>query len=246
MYIGESRYTGQIKLKIKRFGGYVGIHKNNKLIWRNVKMATVGQALTAAESGWARYEDTNSNITYSGSSWIYPSTSSQGKIYSGGSLSQSNQSGASIKFNFTGTKLRLIGDTYPDKSSDIQVYIDGVQVTKIDQYTASSSNEILQRLDYENVDLGDGVHYVNIVNNGTGYMALDAVDIDEKGELRQYNPDIKTNKGLLRVTMIDSSEREYRLSIKEVEGFVNWYKRTLGTGDSCYELVILLITAKNI
>jgi len=199
-------------------------------------MATVGQALTAAESGWVRYEDTNSNISYSGSGWDYPSTTSEGKIYSGGSLSQSNQSGASIKFNFTGTKLRLIGDTYPNKSSDIEVSIDGVLVVKIDQYTASAANEILQRLDYENIGLADGEHSISIVNKGTGYMAFDAVDIDKSRELKPYNPSVESSSKLLRVTLIDSSDHDYQLSSDEIAVFVKWYNGHSSTDTHAYGL----------
>ncbi|WP_165866114.1 hypothetical protein [Lucifera butyrica] len=44
------------------------------------------------------------------------------------------------------------------------------------------------------------------------------------------------SKALLRVTMIDSSEREYRLTSTEINGFINWYTRTIGTGISCYAI----------
>lgn len=39
---------------------------------------------------------------------------------------------------------------------------------------------------------------------------------------------------LLRITMNDSSEREYRLSSAEIDDFIKWYDRTVGTGNTCY------------
>lgn len=36
--------------------------------------------------------------------------------------------------------------------------------------------------------------------------------------------------------MIDSSEREYKLSMAEITGFVDWYDREVGTGTTVYVL----------
>ncbi len=41
---------------------------------------------------------------------------------------------------------------------------------------------------------------------------------------------------LLRVTMLDSSERIYNLTPEEVEGFIAWFKRPLNTGESCFAI----------
>lgn len=43
-----------------------------------------------------------------------------------------------------------------------------------------------------------------------------------------------TGNTLLRITMNDSSEREYKLSSAEIDDFVKWYERTVGTGNTCY------------
>ena len=34
--------------------------------------------------------------------------------------------------------------------------------------------------------------------------------------------------------MNDSSEREYRLTKADIDGFINWFNRTFGTGNTCY------------
>lgn len=59
-----------------------------------------------------------------------------------------------------------------------------------------------------------------------------------------FDPEPIKTTAILRVTMIDSSEREYRLSIKEIEDFITWFKRTLGTGSSCYELSDIVDNSK--
>lgn len=49
-------------------------------------------------------------------------------------------------------------------------------------------------------------------------------------------PSEPSSNALLRVTMIDSSEREYKLPMAEITGFVNWYDREVSTGTSVYVL----------
>ena len=51
-------------------------------------------------------------------------------------------------------------------------------------------------------------------------------DIDENGELKSYNPD-DTSDGnvLLRITMNDSSEREYKVTQTVADDFIAWCNR---------------------
>lgn len=64
---------------------------------------------------------------------------------------------------------------------------------------------------------------------------MDAVDIDENGELKPYNPTPSgADQVFLRVTMIDSSEREYKLPMSEISGFVAWMDRPATAGTSFY------------
>lgn len=60
---------------------------------------------------------------------------------------------------------------------------------------------------------------------------VDPVDPVEPTDPTDPDP---TGQALLRVTMTDSSEREYTLPMAEVNAFVNWYDRTVGTGNTCY------------
>lgn len=46
----------------------------------------------------------------------------------------------------------------------------------------------------------------------------------------------ENGQALLRVTMSDSSEREYKLPMAEFTGFVNWYDHEVVTGTTVYVL----------
>jgi len=93
-----------------------------------------------------------------------------------------------------------------------------------------------------------GTSYIDtsVTNGTTYYYVVTAITVDgESGNSNEASatpvagsvtPPTPTGNALLRVTMIDSSEREYRLSTAEIDGFVNWYTRTIGTGISCYAL----------
>ena len=102
---------------------------------------------------------------------------------------------------------------------------------------------------YETIASGvtDTSYVDTSVTNGTTYYYV-VTAVNDYGESDNSNEasatPVDSSKYLLRVTMLDSSEREYRLAIKKVEGFVNWYKRTLGTGDSCYELSDIVDNSK--
>jgi hypothetical protein len=184
-------------------------------------MATVGEQLLQPESGWKRIDSTSSNITYHGV-WSTRDDSQ----YWNGQISGTAVIGDYATFNFTGTKLRIIGHLCVGGGTDISVFIDNMYKGKINQAFTTS---VYQALNFEILDLENAEHTVKIVNNANG-LGVDAIDIDENG-------DIKPPQGpptLLRITMSDSSEREYRLMDSEVDSFVKWYDRTVNTGNTCY------------
>ena len=49
---------------------------------------------------------------------------------------------------------------------------------------------------------------------------------------------------ILRITMTDSSEREYKVTKAVSDDFVNWFTRTVGTGTSVYVLDKVLTNSK--
>jgi len=190
-------------------------------------MATVGDILIAPEAGWRRYEDSNSQFSYSGS-WT-AETGITGN--SDGSLHYTNVLGNNCSFNFYGSKIRIIG-TYADNYSTlVDVVIDGTTYN-YNQYATSVSRSVLV---FEKQDLSLGNHSISVINRESGkHISLDAIEIDENGELKPYNPNIEN--ALLRVTMTDSSEREYQLPTTDIEGFISWFNQHTSTSTAGYML----------
>jgi hypothetical protein len=81
-----------------------------------------------------------------------------------------------------------------------------------------------------------GTSYVDTsVTNGTiYYYVVTAINAD--GESSNSNEASATPEGnnLLRITMSDSSEREYEVNTTELHSLLTWFNRTIGTGNSYY------------
>lgn len=189
-------------------------------------MATVGQQLPAPEAGWKRYGNADQNFVYSGNWRIVTADS-----YYGGSQHGTVNSNSKIAFKFSGTKLRIITDSNTDHTSNAQIKIDG-EVSNFSICDISSG----QRFSFEKTGLASQVHIVEIINLEDKGFGFSAIDIDETGELLPYNSDIKSTSELLRVTMLDSSERDYQLSTTEIDGFINWYMKHTSTDTTGYML----------
>jgi len=143
-------------------------------------MATIGQALTAPETGWKRYDDTDSRISYNGT-WV---TSSGNSSYYNNLMHYSSVPGSKVLFKFYGTKLRIISQLFSVSDTDTIIMIDGIQYT----YTEySSSSNIYQALVFEITNLSLGNHIVSIITSDdcstSKYCRLDAIDIDSNGFL---------------------------------------------------------------
>lgn len=189
-------------------------------------MATVGQALTAPETGWKRFVNTNSKFKYNGT-W---NNNQSNSMYSDGYLHSTNILNDSISFRFYGSKLRIICPLGDEKSvlsgTDIQVEIDGDSST----FNIDSNSLIPIGLAFEKNGLTLGVHTVKITNMVSGkWLSFDAVDIDDFGYL------VDESEDLLKITMNDSSEREYKVTSSEVDKFIQWINGTGRTGDNCYK-----------
>lgn len=141
-------------------------------------MATVGQQLTAPETGWRRYDDTDSRIIYDSS---FNKGSAVGTSGYNGTLSGSSNNNCKVTMKFYGTKFRIISyRNTGDKSPTNYCTIDGVK--EVFDCTGVSTPMVLV---YEKTGLPLGVHEVtitatNLVANSV-YLTLDAFDIDDTG-----------------------------------------------------------------
>ena len=149
-------------------------------------LASVGSRLTAPEAGWKRYDDSVSSIKYVGRF-----TNGVGAGAYNGYSNYTSTIGDKIVFDFEGTKLRLIGARYTNRSDLIEVYVDG----KLHGTHSQLGSELAQVLQVEIVGLPKSRHRVEMVNKSSGstttFMALDAVDIDSDGRL--FHPDEVTS-----------------------------------------------------
>ncbi|WP_240521083.1 hypothetical protein [Bacillus cereus] len=154
-----------------------------------VKTAKVGDVLLQPETGWKRIDDTDVNIKYRGvwkndvvNSSLYNSTCHY-------KAPEVDNNPASIRFDFEGTKLRIIALTVNPYDSDAKILIDGRE----EVINFSSTDTIYQRLVYENLNLPQGVHKVEIKGL---YINLDAIDIDETGSM--IKPPVEVGDVLLQ------------------------------------------------
>ncbi|GAC41337.1 hypothetical protein [Paenibacillus popilliae] len=211
----------------------------------------LGDSLPEPEAGWTRFNYDHKYFTYEGEPWdqCYNSSCYTSKWQTGG---------AAIKFNFTGTKLRYISNTWDTSSNSIKVIIDGLEVEPFSLYGSADN---LPKIMYEKTGLDDKEHSIEIINNTKEYLHLKAIDLDGTEELRPFNPigpDIpnpepelepesspnpeqpeqpKGERAILVVTMTTGLEKEFDLSMDEVSTFIAWYEnKQAGTGTALYAI----------
>jgi hypothetical protein len=138
-------------------------------------MATIGQQLTAPETGWKRYDDRSPQFKYLGT-WSEISNASATGGYYKDTIDQS----AEISFKFIGTKIRLIGVGFSSGSTNIKIDIDGV----IETFSCYSAIQINSMLLYEKTGLSNTEHVVKIyTDTSNNKLRFDAIDIDSTGRL---------------------------------------------------------------
>ncbi|MBU5591005.1 Ig-like domain-containing protein [Clostridium sp. MSJ-4] len=146
--------------------------------------AKIGEQILQPEIGWRRYDDANSNITKGGNADTYSYYPAYKNM-----LTRLNTAGAYVEFNFTGTKLRVIGTRYSGYCKTVKILIDNVPYT-----FSSGGNELWQCLLFEINGLEDSEHFVKIIRevpyiNYNDQIHIDAFDIDTNGQLKPYNED---------------------------------------------------------
>jgi hypothetical protein len=73
-----------------------------------------------------------------------------------------------------------------------------------------------------------------VINGTTYYYVVTALSGNSESTNSNEASATPQGHGLLRITMNDSSEREYKLLASEIDDFVKWFNRTIGTGTTGY------------
>jgi hypothetical protein len=130
---------------------------------------TVPPTATSGSSnalGAGTYQENHAKLTYSGV-W----TSEGNASASGGSLKYTNQDGAKVTFQFTGTRLTIIRALSPGYGNMV-VCVDG------SCQTVSNYNASVMWQQPVSFTVAAGTHTVEIRNPSTTYFDLDAIRID--------------------------------------------------------------------
>lgn len=164
---------------------------------QEVKAATIGQQLTSPEVGWARYDD-KGNLTLGGKTDTY----NYGTVAYAGSVTRLNDKDCYAGFNFTGTKLRIIGTRNDPYCKTVKILIDNVPYT-----LSSSGSTVWQCLLFEVTSLDNKEHSVKIIRevpystSDNDQIHLDAIDIDANGALKPYTESQATSVTLNKTTV---------------------------------------------
>lgn len=148
--------------------------------------AKIGDELLKPEKGWKRYDDANSKIIYDNIPLI-----SNSNYYKGATHHKNNFANCTVKFNFTGSKIRIVSvkhnTTY---DGNINVNIDGISYSYSQGQNGYFNN--YQSLLFEKLGLENREHQVVITSSSSSqYFNIDAIDIDQNGELKQYGSIMK-------------------------------------------------------
>ncbi len=155
-------------------------------------MATIGQQLTAPESGWKRYDDRDFRMKFNAPTAFRQSYTQYGTYLGTLSYIDSNHQSTTdtISFKFTGKKL-IVGVLYfnTNEHSGFTIEVDGVNlgnyVTGLKRAITSST------VGFVKTDFSEGEHSVVIrnldkstSNSVNSTFALDYIDIDVAGNLK--------------------------------------------------------------
>jgi hypothetical protein len=165
--------------------------------------ATIGQQLVQPESGWNRYNYDSKEITYEGSGWQFDSKWTASYI-SGYYQPET----AKIKFNFTGTKLRILSGLWTSYAKDSTITIDGKSP---ENYIINNGQCVgAPYLVYEKLGLSNGEHSVEIMKNSyQSYLAINSIDTD--GVLKSYNGNVNSTTSGSVVLNVEPEKNQIHL-----------------------------------
>ena len=143
--------------------------------------AVVGKStLYHPEIGWKRYDDTATKISYGKGINSYSNDDiSFNKTYT---EINTDPSTSWMHFNFTGTKLRIIGKPKASSDSNANIIIDGKTYNFNAKLGPNAPTIVFEKVNLENKE-----HYVQISAHAGTYVGIDAIDIDRVGFLKSYN-----------------------------------------------------------
>ncbi|HHK5530958.1 TPA: protein containing cell adhesion domain protein [Bacillus paranthracis] len=142
-----------------------------------IAVTKIGDVLKEPESGWKRFDDRDPNIIYQGN-WIENeniTTHYRGTFHNKPS-SSGDDSIVKALFDFSGTKVRIIAFMTTGSYDVGTIKIDGEAFN----FSYIKGTPTAQCLVFEKVGLEPGIHKVELSGR---YINLDAIDIDETGEL---------------------------------------------------------------
>ncbi len=207
--------------------------------------ATIGQQLVQPEDGWKRYGADTNNLFKYGNTWDHL-TDEKAKIpYSGSKQGTPGD----LSFNFKGTGLRLLTSVNNTYSSKVAVSIDG-NVEYFKPRNESVTDYNYNVLVYEKTGLKAGVHEVKIwvveksPNPAGNEYRLYSIDVmgELTAEVPTEEPPVTeeppaAERAILVVTMTTGLEKEFDLSMTEVNSFIDWYEsKQAGVGKASYAI----------
>lgn len=127
--------------------------------------------------------------------------------------------------NAGNTRVDLSWDSVPN-SIGYNIYRDGIKI----------NNDVLTQNSYVDSSVANGINYKYVVkavnNNGESGLSNEAI-ATPIGPVVQ--PD--TGRALLNVTFTTGLEKEYDLSLTEVNSFISWYEgKAVGTGTASFAI----------
>ena len=150
-------------------------------------MANIKEQLLVPESGWKRYNDTDSNIVYNGTGWTCP----KGSTHYNNDCALTQTPGENYVLYVYTSRIRIISEHHYNMGI-FTINIDGNYSCDVDCYQTGEKYQVLM---FEKTDLEKNIHKITVtlkekVHPGLNDLILDAIDIDEDGFLlsdKAYN-----------------------------------------------------------